>query len=414
MYQIINSLCLSRSTGAQWEELDLSSTVVKNIFEIYYQVYLTIYNTVLDVNIYVDMNTLRSEFSNYDNTLSVLLIELENRTLDTVESIPSTNVKYVKYSDAIRANYKIELTVAGQVLPDNYPISDMKDIEIKRPNYDTDMSLLHDYCLITVNGFVHNTDTDGTRAYVYDAVKTLNKSRSNHIGILSFLDVGSLDKIKINKDNILPLDETSSLKDKIYFSVEEDLNNKSYILILGGYMIFPDENIFWRSGEHTFALNLNLLPYVERIYESNYYIDLSDLELTTNPINDTMINTDELWSDEVIKKYMTLTQSFLVLVDTDKLINRKISLRSCNLPGLFTSYIDPTYPLFVNYGKIAEYWKVLEDGHWSVSVQDSFLKNYILSEQPIQQLENITSNLLPNKPFRHSRGFLLEIAGYNL
>jgi len=110
---------------------------------------------------------------------------------------------------------------------------------------------------------------------------------------------------------------------------------------------------------------------------------------------------------------MTLSQSFLVLVDTPNLVTNKIELRHSQLPGMFTAYQDPVYPLLVNYGKVGEYWKTHEDGYWSVTVQDSFLRNYILSQQPIYHLPNITNNLLPSKPFWHSRGYLLEIAAYD-
>jgi hypothetical protein len=123
-------------------------------------------------------------------------------------------------------------------------------------------------------------------------------------------------------------------------------------------------------------------------------------------------NVDELFSDEVIKRYMTLTQSFLVLVDIPYMVSEKIHLRHSSMPGMFTAYQDPTYPLIVGYGKVAEYWKIHESGHWSVTVHDSFMRNFVYSEAPPQQLHQVTDNLLAGQPYHHSRGFLLQLAGY--
>ena len=79
---------------------------------------------------------------------------------------------------------------------------------------------------------------------------------------------------------------------------------------------------------------------------------------------------------------------------------------------MFTSYIDPKYPLIVNYGKVAEYWKTEEDGFWSVTVTDSFYRDYLFSQQPAHELEAVSNNRIPMRSFQHSKGFLLEIAGY--
>lgn len=414
MYSFIKAVCIARSIGSQWKEVDLSNIVVHDIFTTYTKIYLELSNPFLSENVFVDMDAIRTEFSSYNNTLTQLLIDLDNRTLPTVDALPSTEVKFVKYSDAIRSEYKIKLTIAGIELPDNYPDIEKNDLEITRPKYNTNLSLIHSHTLVSVNGYIHMTDTDGSKAYVINGGKTMRKSRINHLGMLSFLDIGQLTKIKLQAENITSQNEESPLKEKIYFSVEEDLNNKSYILVLGGYLVFPSENVFYRNGEQSFTLDINNIPYLERLYESSLYIDLSELQLTEDPLSPNNINVREAYSDAVIKRYLTMSNSFLVVVDIPHLTTNKIHLRHSSLPGMFTAYRDPVYPLLCNYGKIAEYWKTYEDDHWSVTVQDSFLRNYIISQQPVYDLENVSNNLTSSKPFYHSHGYLLEIAGYNI
>lgn len=412
MYSYVRALGLSRSIGSQWAAVDLEDSLVFDIFQNYTKVYLTLNHSVLDEDVFVDLDVLAPLYGNYGDTLSSLLVLIGNMTLATVPALPNTLVKYAKYSDAIRVGYKVNPCNVGAIYPDNYPQSGLMDLEVTRALYKTDMSLIHDYCLVSVNGYYHSTDANATSAYVYDGAKTLRKSKLNHLGIYSFLDIGKLTKIKIKAEDIKPVSVGSTLKDKINFSVEEDLDDKSYILILGGYMVLPQDGVFWRSGENGFTLDINRLSYIERLFESKPYIDLSDLELTPTTLGDNVYDADELTSDDVIRKYMTLSQSFLVLVDIPSLVSNKIYVRHSSLPGMFTAYQDPVYPLVVNYGKMAEYWKVHEDGHWSLTVQDSYLRNYVVSQQPVRSGQDINDHLLSNKPFYHSRGYLLELAGY--
>jgi len=414
MYQFVDAICLSRSLGSKWEHLDISNVKVSILYTQYTKIYLVLSNIALPNNVYVDMDSIRNQYSNYTGTLNQLLVAIGNNTLLTVEQLPSSEAKYATYSDAIRARYKYKLTIGDNVLPVNYPLEDKYDIALYRPNFNTDMKLLHEDCLISINGYYHFTATDNKYTYVFDAAKTMRKSNNSHIGLLSFSNIGKLLKIPLTAENIYPAFENGSLSEKIYFTVDADLDNKSYILVLGGYLIFPNENVFYRIGDKSFSLNLNNISYIERVYESSQYMDLSKLELTEHAINSTMINTEELWSDDVIKRYMTLSQSYLVIVDIPMMLTNKIFIRSSNMPGMFTSYQEPKYPLMVNYGKVAEYWKTYEDDHWAISVQDSFIRNYILTSNPEYTLVNVTSNLNSDSPYRHSKGFFLEISGYNL
>lgn len=417
MYNFVNSVCLSRSIGSQWHEVDLSNILVFDIYTTYSKVYLILSNPSLPDNVYVDFDTQFQEFSSYQGTLNQWLMDLGNRTLPTVDVLPSTSVKVAKYSDAIRSGYKVQLTKIGVVTPDNYPASELQDLVITRPEHKTDMGLIHSHCLVSVNGFYHRTDTDAHKAFVYRGGDTGRRSHINHVGILSFLDIGALTKVPIDPTRIYTQSAPgvpSTLKDRIYFDIDQDLTNKSVILVLGGYLVFPEQGTFWQSGDHTLALDINQIPYAQRIYESQRYLDLSGLGLTHFPLSKDAIDVDELYSDDVLKRYLTLSQSFLVIVDTSNLITNKIHLRHSHLPGMFTCYQDPVLPLIVSYGKVAEYWKVFEDGYWAVNVEDSFYRNYVLSQQPIYQLKTINGHLLPNQPFWHSQGHLLEILGYHV
>lgn len=202
------------------------------------------------------------------------------------------------------------------------------------------------------------------------------------------------------------------MKDRSYIHVNTSITNKTVLLSLGGYLIFPQAGVFWQSDSQTVALNMSALPMLERLMESAMYLDLSSLGLSINSKNPDIINAAEFFTDAVLKKYFALSQSFLIIVDTPALFTEKFYLNHCNLPGTFTAYQEPKFPLFVNYGKMAEYWKTEEDGFWSVNVQDSFIRNFVFTYRPEGQLRNITPNAVPTRTFKNSNGFLLEIGTY--
>lgn len=412
MYSLNTATCLSRSIGSQWKEQNISAIPVYQLYQNFIKVYMTVHNSITNVDVFVDLDTLKTVYGNYQNTLPQLLAELGNQTLVTVPALPTTQVSFAKYSDAVRANYQIELCKIGTVLPDNYPDLEKLDLKITRPAYTTVMQQIHDYCLVSVNGYFHMTDADTHGAYVYQGAVSMRKCRNNHMGILSFQAMGKLEKIALDPLSIQPAVQDGLLKDKLTFTVTNNLEDKSYILILGGYMVFPQENVFWLSDDQSFTLNLTQLPYIERIFESNKYLDLTSLELTVPPNNPHAYDVDELLSDAVIRRYLTLSQSYLVTVDIPHLLTNKIHLRHSDAPGMFTAYQEPVYPLIVTYGKIGEYWKTHEDQFWSVTLQDSHLRNYIISQQPIKPHAEVTDHLSPMLPFYHGRGFLLELSGY--
>lgn len=411
MYTYVKSLSLPRGFGAFWSTDDLNQRTLLNIYNTTARFFLTLTETVTGREVYVDMNEMKLEFSSYNNTVEQWLVDIGNRTLPEIASLPDTNLKYAKFSNATQANYKLTLAKRGYQ-DDAYTLIDnLTDLKITRPGYDTDLTLLHTHCLTTISGLLHNTDTDGQVAYVVDAGKIYLKHGYSHVGLVSFLDIGKVTKVKLNPDTIGRLEPTTPLSEKLVFTVEEPLDGKSYMLSMGGYLVTPGEGVFWRSGEKSFTFCIQSANYLERYLDSKDTLDLSSLNLPPSNINPDVVSTEDLMKDDTIRKYMTLSQSFLIIVDTPFLNFKKIHVRSATVPGKFTSYQDPTYPLFVGYGRVAEYWKTEEASHWSLSVPDSYYRHFVAGQQPMDFMKMVNDHLLSSKPCHLSRGHLLEIAG---
>lgn len=412
-YTYVKARALPKRYAAQWVDVDLSEQIVSKIFSDYTEITLVL--KLEDHEVYVDFNQLRAEYASYDNRLRILLISLGNRTLETLTMIPGGKIDYVKYTDAFRVGYQVKLAKRGVVLPEGYPREDMDDLSLSRPKYPTDLGMIHTYCLVSVNGYFHQTDTNGEEAFVVDGGKSVRYKNLGHVGLTSFADIGRLTKRTIDPATILTTDPTLTLKDTLGFQIPDSVDGKSFFLVLGGYLVFPKEGVFWQTGDHSYRLNLKRIPYLERILESRNFIDLSPLGLTKSELNEEMVNIEEVWSDAVIRKYFTLSQSFFVIVDRDKLFTNSVMLRQMLIPGTFTAYQEPTYPLIAGHGRTVEYWKVKEGDHWAVTAMDTWYRNYIFNRQQQSTLKNVTGQLAMDRPFFYSQGLLLEIgAGRDL
>lgn len=414
MYTLVRARVLPKTLAAQWTDLDAGNQIVATLYSSYRAIFLVVLPPGETEPVYVDFAQLQAEYAQYPNTLSILLQVLGDRALDTVPQLPDDTVDYVRYSDAVRVGYRCQFASAGHIYPSTYPTQDLPDLKVTRPDTDTDLSLLHSHCLLSVNGYYHRTDTDETDCWIIDGGKSARALNRNHIGITSFLNVGPLTKLSLQEAWIGTPSGYSALKDKVLITIPEDQGflPKSWFLVLGGYLVLPEQGVLWQVGERQYYLDLTRLPYLERLLESKASIDLSDLQLTPSELNTTNLNVEEIWSDAVIRRYLLLSQSFLVGVNRAHLFYGKQSLRQFNEPGVFTCLQEPTAPLLVGYGRTAEYWKVLEDQIWAVTAQDTYLRNYMFNGLTQAALVNVTDQLENLRPSFISQGALLVMGAY--
>lgn len=409
-YSYLGAYLLRKPIGKRWRELNVSEMIVSDLYDQYTRIVLKL--SLNEEVIYADLDQLRSDYRTYNNTVSVLLQSIGDRALDGLEKLPWGKQTSVVYNDAVRGGYSYKFCKIGYNYPINYPTEEFFDLELYRTTNPVDMGLIHSHCLVSVNGFYHQTSTNGERTFIIDGGRSIRKENVGHVGITSFYAVGALTQTAIKEEDIFPSAEGRPLRETIGFTVEGVSDDQPFFLVLGGYLVFPEDEVFWKAGENNYRLNLNKLPYLERILESQNFISLESLELTESELNETNINLDEVWSDDVLKRYLTLSQTFLVTVDCESLYWEQITLRQALMPGIFTAYQEPKLPLMVGHGRTAEYWKVFEDTYWAVTVMDVWFRRYIFDRNMQNELVNVTSQLAMDRPFFYSQGILLDIGSY--
>lgn len=410
MYTLVSALVLGKNLEAQYQTAIIGDKPLYSIFSSYDKIYLTLSNPVLTNNVYVDFNSYKNELFMNPITLNQWLIQIGNTTLNIVDHLPTENIKYIRYSDGFQNGYKVDKPILDINVPSYFNINDHTTAILTRDNPNTDLRLIDQYCLVTVNGFIHNTSSTKKYTGILDGMTTLRKSNANQCGIISFKDIGRIAKIPININNIYKNDINVPYKDKLYFHIDQQIGNQSFILVLGGYLVFLQPNVFWQVGPNDFALDFNFIPILDRYFESKDNIDLSHLGLTSNISNPDNINVNELLSDSVLTKYLTMDKSFLLTINTPSISLRKHYIKPDKVPTMFTAYERPRYPLIVNNGKIAEYWSIGQDGQWSITVTDSFLKYHTFNLTLPNDLGVVSRKNVPNYQYTNSNAFFLEIA----
>lgn len=410
MYLLKNALVLGKTIGAQWNYKDLSDVFVYGAYQEFKKIYLILTHPSSDVDLYVDMDEVRQEAYSFNGSITQWLNSLGNQSLPLVENIPNANIKYAKYSNALQAGYEFKLANTGLHYPEGVSKRTFADIKLTREKFKTDMELIRDYCLLSVNGFFHDHVGNQNEIFIQKGAKSGFKAQESQVGIYSFLDVGKLTKFRLNSAKITPSDEGGNLYQRLRFTVEQNTEDKPFFLVLGGYIIFPQENIFFQSGINTFTLALENLHYEERIMESDHFLDLSDLEIKRPNMSPNGYDLNQLRSDVFIEKYLKMSQTFLVTVDCENLsIERKVIQRA-SFPGQFLHFEDPVFPILGAHGRFLDYWKILEGNQWSINCTDTYHRNYVYPEGERERANYALAAMDTTRRYEHTQAYMLELS----
>jgi len=324
--------------------------------------------------------------------------------------MPQTVINYALLNSL---NYKFKICKINHEVYDSlayYHKENFPDIEIIRENIETDLLNIHNKYLITINGYVYNTVYSNSKLYVPNATKSMLKSRSNSIGILSFKDLpNNLKKIPITIGNITAENNFTSLFNKVILTFNEEIHIP--ILILAGYMIFEDSNIFYRVSPNSYALKIDKINYIEKLYELYRYRNIfSELEVPVSTVNPSLIDGTLVKSDATIIKFLTLFNSFIINLPINNLILEKIYLERTSVPGNFRTEIEPKYPLIAGYGKICEYLKKKNnDIKFTVYTNDAYYNNHLFSNLPSDTIDIYNDHREVTNTYRLSPAYFRKI-----
>lgn len=318
----------------------------------------------------------------------------------------------VNYKLSVHAGYKSNICKIGKEIYDPlaYYYKDLfPDVELTRPNTDTELELLHTKCLLTVNGYIYPTEYSNDRLYIPNATTAMLKSKENQIGLLSFNSLPvNLIKHKISIEMVTP-DAPTSLYEKAIITFDKPIG--SAFLVLAGYLVFEQPEFFYRVSDRSFAIRLDRLNYMERIYELSKYRNIfNELGVPTSPNNASVVDANVVRSDSVITKFLSLFNSFLVEIPEHTITTRKVYLEYSNIPANFRTEIKPTLPVIGGYGKIVEYlYRQSNDTKYTVYTADAYLNNYLFSKLSQTEINIYNNHRIVGDRYQLSQAFFLEI-----
>lgn len=408
MYTIIKAIGIKFGVNKRWELIDLNDYKVIDLYKTFRKCFIQLSNGTPAVINCLNIERVSLEYSLYPGTFEELLLSIGNTALPTIERMPTITTRVAKYRDAFQAGYSV--TPVHHLYNTNVAPENLTSVLLTRSKPILDYNNFYKHCLVSVNGLYHLTDTDKVSGVmVYDAYKSLKIANQNQIGIFSFEGVCSLEFVPITRNMIHKQDPSEKLASSAYIHLDKDLTNKSVMLVIGGYLHSVDSDIFKKVGLSDFKIDFSNYRLLDKYYESKNYIDLSSLNLSITTRNLSQTSIEELFSDECIRAYLTLSQSFFVIMDNPDIFTNKIYIKRSNLYGMYISYIEPKYPLKIGLGRHPEYLSTLEDGQYAITVQDNTVQNRIYNTVNALNLNSVSDARTTINPNNIAAACFLEI-----
>lgn len=417
MYQYRYALGKALPDSMQWTSFDLDAYPLNQVLLHYRQVYVGVFNPYTQKEEYFVLDQLATQLTPISMTFSEWLTQIGNQSLPTQTGKVKPKRSTVKRKDLVKAGWKMT------------PVTKLGAKDAPETNQDRDWLFLEKpgvepldcfrNAMVSVNGYYHRLDGSAQGVWVADGMKTIKHAKANHLSLLSFKEVGSIQYLDFTEDMIYNPAPEGKLYDRCFVQLPEgSLNNKTIILSLGGYLHIQDWLTFRHVGESLIEIDFKNLPLLKRIHESMDKIDLSSLPLTDGYTLD-HLSLEDMTSDAFIKAYLKLPQSFIVVLDAPEVFVERHNVMALPSPGAYISFIEPKWPMVYGHGKAGEFWDVYDHGEWALRLPESayYRRNYTTTSQSVLghpaaldggQL-SVNAAALAGQRTEFSKAWLLEI-----
>jgi hypothetical protein len=417
MYYALEAIGVKKGLNKRWGPIGLLDYTVAELYAQFRRVIITLQFSPNTTKLYLDTQTVAAQYASYPLRIQDMLTELSTTALTLLKTPPVIATRSAKFKDAYASRYTV--TPVSPLYGTNVLMQDRTAALLTRTNPTTDYRYFKKRCMVSVNGFYHMIDTDNVSGVlVQDAMTTLRVSKQNQIGLYSFSDMCDIEYVPITlnmlhkrmtPDMLAGLREPEPYATSGFIKLNKDLTNKTVLLVLGGYLHVPESLLYSQVGDDEFKIDFANYPLFERLYESMQYIDLSALGLTSDIRNPSQFSVQQMLSDGVLMKYMTLSQSFFVILDTPEVFVNRQYIKKTGMPGMFISYKPPVYPIVVGNGRMPEYWSTHEDGQYSLTVYDNTVRQKAFNQANARKLNSISGADVSVDPELLGGAYFLEL-----
>lgn len=382
MYSLATAVLHRKRSETGLQEMNIGLLTMDYLFENFDRGYLVLKHTTLTDEYYLDLLTLKR--SNYGTTVlntSVNSWLYANRTkvLPLLTEEPVYDITYVNYADCSSAGFSVKSCHPTSNDTTGYTQSDLSSVYLSKVGVDGTMLAKH--TVYAVNGLLHPSGAyrDGVR--ILDANKSMWLADDNNISVLSFLEVGEIKQVPLKVDMISPAFIGQPLSMEAIINLDVNLSGKVVLLSLGGHLVYSPEvlNVI-NPIEGIIHLKTKEIDLLTKIQNSRRLINLDALELSLLDRPNGLIDTQELLLDSHVLPYLTLPQSFIIIVDGDFL---KAEKKPIEFTGIYGQYMTPDVDddiIVDSYNRMIPYFKAdatenpLLEGMTCISIKEGHIE----------------------------------------
>ena len=413
MYKLVSAVGKYADQKSRWEKVDVSAMSLATIYQTFDKLFAIVYNDVLEQNINFDFDSIKATCYYSTLTPDQYFASIGAKALVGTDQYPSLKFGYVKYNDVFQAGFDVTPIYPDASATAQLPGSEKTAIVLTKSG--VDYASIYNNCLFSVNGYLHLSDYDTNGVYVMDANKTRRTSSMNALGIYSFKDVGTIKQIPITENMVQKQDANVPYSTRAYIALSEDIGDRTVAVSIGGYLHMCDSNTIRQVSERLISFEFLNIPLYERILESIGKLDILSLGLTDYTYkNPALVDRAEVLSDDVLKKYMTLSQSFVILIDNADIYTGKEFVEITPFSGNYFTVGKPNKPLVGDRGKMLEYWAQYEDGIYCLSTRSCARNNFLFRTGMANSMKGLSDQRVPTdeqqKPGAHFLLIATDIA----
>lgn len=363
MYSLATAILHRKRSVTGLEQLDIGLMTIEYLFNNFDRGYLVLTHSTLEGEYYLDLETLKQ--SNYFTTtlntsVNSWLYLNRNRALPLIEQEPEYEIKYLNYADTGSSGFSAAACHPVSSTTDGYTASDLTALYLSKTGVDA--SILADHALYTINGLLHPSGEFDQGVRILDGNKSMWKADDNHVGVISFLDVGRVTQVPLKPEMISAAMDGQPLAMEAIINLEEDLTNKLVMFSIGGYLVYnPSVIHVINHTEGIIHLKTNELDLLTKIEQSRKLIHLDALELSVFNEKNGLVDLTELKQDRCILPYLTLPQSFAIIVEADFLGAVKTPIEFTGIYGQYNMPDVNNDIVIDSYQRIIPYFKSLRN-----------------------------------------------------
>ena len=407
MYQLVSAKYRSDRKAGRWLDADVANIPITTLTTVYGDVllFITYPSAPAPKALRFDLVAYTLNGVGPSVTVQQWLTAQGNKTLPFEKVTPTLTPRYVAYVQAWHAGYDFVPRPRNGVVGANMSLWEQEDLIATHPDFTP--AYINDYALFQVNGYFHINDYTDAGCRVLDGNRTVRVSNDNQIGLLSFEDIGKIIKCPITTAMVAAQNADAPLKDAVYVTLPShyDLKGKTILMVIGGYL-HAGGRAFTQVGERTYKVQMQNLMLLDRYLESQKHLDLSSMGLTQYADNPSLTSVAELYSDTAIRGWLTMSQSFFVIVDAPSFFHALEPVEYSGLPGRYYTYARTDAPLMGAYGRALDYHTIQEQGTTVICASDNVRHHYDANRRQWQLSKAIDGGSYPANPYRHTHAFM--------